>query len=829
MLKTTQSVLLGAVIFAITPHLRAQEKTATPPPAPSSKKSQSACLECHEGIAPIRPLESKMMRQILALGRSRDDPSGCTVCHGGDPSATDKLKAHGGNEFYPDPGSPWINEKTCGPCHPEHVKTQWQSLMTTQAGVIQGMAWAFGSMTGYQHKWANYDVVNPKDPNARLGTDDYRRYMQRLTALEPQVFVDRHQRLPDAPTDLAKLIQQPELAAFTYLRNQCLRCHTAVKGRQARGDYRGMGCSMCHIPYGNQGRYEGHDGAIPDGEIPHGTDPKHKLGHPLVHSIQATRDTKVTVEGLSYSGIPVETCATCHNRGKRIGVSFQGLMEMPYKSPFVKGGKHQPRLHTKHYLAMHQDIHYQKGMLCQDCHTTGDIHGDGFLAACTLAAVEIECSDCHGTPAAYPWELPLGYMDEFKESPAQGPPRGTTDKLLSRMTQGIVYPPGDGYLRSARGNPLGNVVRQGNKVIVHTAGGKDLELEPLKLIASEEKLSLAARVSMQSIHQHMDRMECYSCHAAWAPQCYGCHVKVDYSGGKTSFDWPAAGGLHAGNLNKGPGQKHQRGEAGFDTKMPGAIEEQRSYLRWEDPALAINGEGRVTPVTPGCQVSATIIGADGKPILLNHIFHSMPNVEGAGKDGQLTIDISPMNPHTMAKKARGCPSCHLSAKALGGGIDAGRLMRPPEQGAIVDLETANGRTIPDDYETQVASIEFLTTDWSRFVTEEGQQLQTVGHHLKGSRPFNAEEQANIGRQGVCQSCHQEIPTGSLAVNLLHHIAEHTGQLPKTPRQHGALLHKTLLTAGWVQVAAMIAAPLAALLLVAWFWRRRRKRYSSRTA
>ncbi len=50
-----------------------------------------------------------------------------------------------------------------------------------------------------------------------------------------------------------------------------------------------------------------------------------------------------------------------------------------------------------------------------------------------------------------------------------------------------------------------------------------------KLIASEEKLSLAARVSMQSIHRHMDRMECYSCHAAWAPQCYGCHVKVDYS------------------------------------------------------------------------------------------------------------------------------------------------------------------------------------------------------------------------------------------------------------------------------------------------------------
>ncbi len=776
-------------------------------------------MECHEDIAAIRPLESEMMQEILALGESRGDPSGCTVCHGGDAKASDQSQAHGGNNFYPDPGSPWVNKKTCGPCHPSHIKTQWQSLMTTQAGIIQGTAWAFGSMTGYDHKWANYDVSNPKDPAARRGTDEYRKYMQRLTALEPQVFVERHQQLPDAPTDLAKLVQQPDLAAFTYLRNQCLRCHTGVKGRQARGDYRGMGCSMCHIPYGNQGRYEGNDGAPHDGLPNDHKDPKRKLGLPLVHSIQATRDTKVAVDGLSYSGIPTETCATCHNRGKRIGVSYQGLMETPYKSPFTKDGHDQPALHTKHYLAMHQDIHNQKGMLCQDCHTTGDIHSDGFLAACTLAAVEIECSDCHGTPAAYPWELPLGYMDEFKESPAQGPARGTTDKLLPRMTQGKVYPPGDGYLRSARGNPLGNVVRQGNKIVVHTAGGKDLELKPLKLIAEEEKLNLAARVSMQSVHSHMGRMECYSCHAAWAPQCYGCHLKIDYADGKTCFDWLAAGNLHAK-----PGQKLQlRGEAGMDTKMPGQIEESRSYLRWEDPALAINGEGRVTPVTPGCQLSATIIGGDGKPILSNHIFHTMPDVEGAGPDGQLAIDTSPMNPHTMTKTARGCPSCHLSNKALGRGIGAGHLMRPPDKGAIVDLETADKRIIPNDYETQIAAIKFLTTDWSRFVTEEGEQLQTVGHHLKGSRPFNVVEQEHISRRGVCLSCHQEIPTGSLAAGILLHIGEHTGQLPKTPQQHSSLLHKTLLIAAWGQVAAMVAGPACAVLFVVWFWRRRRKR------
>ena len=794
------SLTLVAFLFlAFAPFSPAAEKSTgnndNSASSPATKEKSSACMECHDGVAWIRPLESEMMQEILALGRSRHDPSGCTVCHGGNPTSISQTEAHAGKNFYPDPGSPWINQKTCGPCHPSHVKTQWQSLMTTQADIIQGTAWAFGSMTGYEHKWANYDVANPTDPSARLGTEDYRQYMQRLTALEPQVFVERHLRLPDAPTDLAKLVQQPDLAAFTYLRNQCLCYNTAVKGRQTRGDFRGMGCSMCHIPYGNQGRYEGDDGAVHDGEPNDHNDPKSRLGLPLVHSIQATRDTKVVTDGLSYSGVPVETCATCHNRGKRIGVSFQGLMETPYKSPFTKDGQDQPALHKKHYLAMHQDIHYQKGMLCQDCHTTGDIHGDGFLAACTLAAVEIECSDCHGTPAAYPWELPLGYMDEFEETPAQGPPRGTTDKLLPRMTQGIVYPPGDGYLRSARGNPLGNVVRHGNKVTVHTAGGKDLELKPLKLIAEEKELELAGRVSMQSIDRHMGRMECYACHAAWAPQCYGCFLKIDYAGDKKCFDWLAAGNLHAK-----PGQKQERGEAAFDTKILGQVDESRSYLRWEDPALAVNGEGRVTPVTPGCQLSATIIGGDGKPILLNHIFHTMPNVEGAGHEGQLAIDTSPINPHTMTNAARTCPSCHLSTKALGRGIGDGRLMRPPDKDVIVDLQTADGRIIPADYETQIAAIKFLTSDWSRFVTKEGKQLQTVGHNFTGSRPLNAEEQEHISRQGVCLSCHQEIPDGSLAAGILHHIGEHTGQLPKTPRQHSTLLHKMLLMTAWGQVA-----------------------------
>ena len=773
----------------------------------------SGCLECHKGIEPIRQPGSEMMEEILSIGRARGDPAGCVVCHGGDPKAKDKETAHQSKAFYPDPGSPWINENTCGRCHHDHVRVQWHSLMMTEAGKIQGTAWAFGSLTGYEHKWGNYDVQNPKDKSSRLGTDAYRAYMEHLKTVNPQVFVDKHQRLPDAPTDLSKLAEHPELAVFTYLRNQCLRCHHAVKGRQVRGDYRGMGCSSCHIPYGNEGHYEGGDKAIA----------RDKSGHCLVHTIQATREAKVEVHGRQYSGIPVETCTTCHDRGKRIGVSFQGLMETAYTSPYTEGGKGQPALHTKHYIAMHQDIHYRKGMTCQDCHTSIDVHGDGFLAAANLGAVEIECSDCHGTPKKYPWELPLGFMDEFEDPPEDAlpedaRPRGTTTRPAPHVRQGTVYPPRDGYLLSARGNPYSNVVRDADKVIVHTAAGKDIELKPLKLIEEEKAFSLQGLIAMSAVRGHVGKMECYTCHAAWAPQCYGCHVKIDYSGGKTCFDW-----LGAGRRHMRPECAANRGEEGYDTIIPGKIEEQRSFLRWEDPPLGVNGEGRVTPVAPGCQVSVTVIGQDGKPIVLNHIFRTLPESEGSGPEGQLSIDMSPTQPHTMTKDVRGCESCHVSEKALGYGIGGGKLTRPPNERVVVDLETAAGHILPKDVQTQFAPIVGLSSDWSRYVTEDGRQLQTVGHHFKGSRPLDDQQRAHMDRRGICLSCHQEIPDRSLAVSLLHHVAEYTGQLPITPEQHSSLVHKIMLLSGWIQVGVMAGAPLAILAGAVWYWRRRKRR------
>ncbi len=317
---------------------------------------------------------------------------------------------------------------------------------------------------------------------------------------------------------------------------------------------------------------------------------------------------------------------------------------------------------------------------------------------------------------------------------------------------------------------------------------------------------------MVSVSAHVDNMECYSCHSSWAPQCYGCHVRADFSGEKSSFDWVAAGQEHLK-----PQHRSTRGEGGFDTVIPGHITETRSYMRWEDPALGVNGEGRVTPLIPGCQVSATVIGENGEELARNHIFRTPPGSEGSGAEGQLSLDMSPVQPHTSGK-ARKCESCHGSAKAMGYGIPG---PRPPSLGLVVELATAEGQVIPARREFQIEPVAGLDSDWSAVVTADSKQLQTVGHHFKGSGPLSAAQRDKLDRRNVCIGCHSQIPEESLAVNLLHHIAEVSGLMPVSNSEHAALLRKILLGSAWMQVAGgmvLLLSPAGAW----WWWQRRRR-------
>ncbi|MFK2821597.1 cytochrome C [Malaciobacter sp. WC5094] len=713
-----------------------------------------SCIKCHKGIESIRDTKSDMMQQIIAMGQGLGDSAGCVVCHGGNPEDGTVKGAHKGApaahagglaEFVRDPGSMWIADKTCGICHADTVENTMKSLMMTEAGKIQGNMHSWGTYNTKKVQYANYDVKDKDGKTPAWGTKVYKDYMIKMIDKYPNQFPTELKQLPLPPSGPEDFAGKSEdeiaaMASITYQRSDCQRCHIGVRGRKGRGDWRGMGCSACHIPYGNEGIYEGKDPTIN----------KKENGHLLVHMIQGTREAKVkTPSGMEFSGIHPETCNSCHNRGKRIGVSYVGLMEQPYGSPLNVGGKSQSKHHGKRYKHIKEDLHFEAGMTCQDCHTSVDMHGDGTLFGTTLGQVEIECSDCHGTNDKYPWELKIGFGENFKIK-TSNKARGMAEELPYWMTQGTVYDKQGGYLLSTRGNPLGNVVKVENKekVIVHLASGKDLEVPLLKYKAKTNTYkSKDAHVAMGEIKAHMENLECYSCHSDWAPQCYGCHVKVDYTPGKSQIDWIASG---SSNFKNGETSESILGTKG--KKLFGKPSETRSYLRWEDPILGINGENLVTPVIPGCQVTFTVIGPDGKTLILN----KQARVDDNGQNVAGT-DMSPVQPHTSGRKARSCESCHSNPKALGYGIQDGQFLQKQGEDLYMDLQDLRtGKYVPKNKTVQMKGIPGMDYDWSQIVTRDGKQLQTVGTHWPDSRPLDQGMRERMEKTGLCMGCHQNM-------------------------------------------------------------------------
>ncbi len=262
---------------------------------------------------------------------------------------------------------------------------------------------------------------------------------------------------------------------------------------------------------------------------------------------------------------------------------------------------------------------------------------------------------------------------------------------------------------------------------------------------------------MSAVAKHMDRLECYSCHASWAPQCYGCHVQVNYQGkdGKPSagIDWVASG-----NDKKSNGQTAESKLGSGGLKSPGKISETRSYLRWEDPVLGISGEGRVSPLMPGSQVVYTVINDKGETLVNNQLAENITEGRQLGQEHvPLAIDMAPVQPHTAQRNARTCESCHTNPKVAGLGIAGGTFAQRQAKNIIMDLMNPTTREIiPDKYSVQIPAIPKLTFDWSQIVTRDGKQLATVGTHWPMSRAFNKEEIDNFMRAGTCLGCHQNM-------------------------------------------------------------------------
>lgn len=768
------------------------------------------CLACHEGIEPQRPLSSEMMRRILERGAELGDPNGCVVCHGGNPAETrDKNRAHSGaprggrlKEFTPVPGALQVNENTCGVCHPDHAYNVRRSLMNTDAGKMKAITWCFGHQTStYDHVYADHAEDDPDGMEPRFGSEAYKAYMRRLAEQFPGQYPTSLEQIPrTAHEQLEKL---PEQAAFAYLRN-CNACHLSGKGKQDRGHYRGMGCAACHSIYSNEGFYEGGDPSIPTSAP----------GHLMVHSMQGSRKSSFMLNGHLMSGVQVSTCAACHAAGRRIGHAYQGLMALGHsdnRGPFDDKG--QPQRPNAGYVFKYirNDAHHRiekdgktvTGLLCQDCHTTNSMHGNGNLGSTTLATIEVECADCHGTPTHYPWELPLGYGDEFGRKPDMTLARGLAEEPMEVTRRfGTVYPREDGYLLSARGNALGNVVRRGDKVIVHSEGGHDFEVPVLKNIAREEawKNPAKAEVAMVRVSRHMERLECYACHSTWAPQYYGYKNVIDFR--RKSVDWLAS----AEQVGKDGRTADCTGQ--YVMQEGAEIMGDYSHVRWENPPLGINGEGRVSPLTGVIQMVSTVIDRNGKVVCWNRA----PKT-GAGYDA---MELAPVQPHTASRESRDCADCHGNRAAMGMGIDNGAYDADPSRERYADVVDAGGNNVSRHTRAQIEAIRGLHHDFMQLIDEQGEQRQTIDSHWPTSMPLTPEQRDKLSRGNTCIACHRDIPDGSIPIAMLGHIAKTINLSFASEQAHGDLLRENNILISWVKfsgiAALVVCVPLGVVLV-----------------
>lgn len=409
------------------------------------------CLSCHEGIEAMHP-EAQLS---------------CVDCHGGDPEARTTKLAHvqpagdppGDERTLPlgyDPA--WVQfvnpmdmrivHKTCGECHSDLCEDLELSLHGTTAGHVSD---GFYEMGLVDEPGSRYSVFSISDRNA-----------------EPGGLVDALLQAPEFearkadPTDIGTYF--PDL-----VRKECMQCHLYSEGRAVRGrlgfdgDYRGSGCAACHVAYATNGLSDSADRTVD----------KTEPGHPLRHEMTRAPTTN--------------TCTSCHYGDASIGLHFRGLSQLP---PGAPGGPDIPGttdtlLNRTFYLDDPEicppDVHHERGMHCIDCHTLGDVMGDGRLHGQMEHAVEISCEACHG---------------DFESR---------TD------------------FRTERGTPLTNLFEEDGRVWLRSKVTG--ERHPVKQVvdildAAHPDHHPRAAEAMTAVH---GELECYTCHAGWNVNFLGFH------------------------------------------------------------------------------------------------------------------------------------------------------------------------------------------------------------------------------------------------------------------------------------------------------------------
>ena len=559
-----------------------------------------ACVSCHEGIEKVHP-------EFAA--------NECTDCHGGDEEALDIEDAHVPvpanwaelrgdlpqapegfiKDFPPDlldeldrdylrfinPGDLRVAEQNCGECHPDQVAGVTNSVMTTNAGHYTPTRY-YAGLQDRTPLYASYAVEDPDFDPSIEGT------VESLEVLRPPTGSAIDDAIDDAHAgDIGPL---EELAYDHYLAKNCNTCHAAgYPKNNSKALYRSTGCSSCHMVYDDDGVYKGDDPATPN-------------SHPVYPR-----------EHVLTTSIPTEQCATCHFQGGRIGLMYRGIREGGFTDAPEDALAWEENVygHTAGYYFFDEDttndvdetppdIHYERGMVCADCHVGTEVHGDGRIYHSSKYQQTLICEDCHGT------------IRDPQSADEDGVFRTSTGRELNQL-----YETSDG-----------EVALQGK-----VSGEEHVVKQVAALLAEREDSSPmhAAMAPDDEGWSHTDSLTCDTCHNSWQLQCLGCHVTLDMRLDQVDY---------------------QTGEA-----TPGFTTGARTDFSLEHVVLCRGDDGRAQSCNSSQQVQLIVNDENGTQL----VGEDGVGLFRENDDYAAIIGWSPFFQHTTTNKPRSCDTCHRTS------------------------------------------------------------------------------------------------------------------------------------------------------------------------
>lgn len=486
--------------------------------------------------------------------------------------------------------------RSCGACHAGHAEVVSKSLLATSAGILAGASYAAGiesavpeSQGLHQDTAADTAVRAVNDANYS-GNQSLVGAVSRL--LEYPVFSVRNATGPDA------VFQNPDYDALAIADDRdaenrftagsplanlfmdqvsftCGDCHLGSAGANNRaGDFRSSGCTACHMPYAIDGRTRSSDPNINRVE-PLDPDDIDDPERPHTRSHRIHGVARTLSNGAVVPGIEDHTCAGCHQGSNRTVMQYWGIRLD--QNADVRNGRQYPAnpitSQTTHgdarlfdpvsqnntfngrngnqYLLREdydgdgrddtpEDVHYQAGLGCIDCHGGWDMHGgdplnpSGFIASRMEQQTAITCESCHGTIDAYATVSPGSTYDGTAADVASDR-KGNALRHVWRGTDGLYY------LKSRLTGNL-HVVPQTKDAVVDSGRVHPFTSEPFYSAKASYAMGRIDATNANGIgpkqtagghdgFSHTDNMDCASCHAAWTNTCMGCHLSGEYDNG----------------------------------------------------------------------------------------------------------------------------------------------------------------------------------------------------------------------------------------------------------------------------------------------------------